>query len=329
MRTHTFSFALVVAFAAALAVAAPSAAHAQCSSAIQKLLNDQKFDEAKSDVQALLKKNDKDDAALHCMGRILETQDNSKDAIEWFEKAIRVNDKSSAHHLWLANSLGDQASHTSKLKLPFLARRVKSEFDRAAQLDPTSIDARHGLIEFYSQAPGVMGGSMDKAKEQAREIEKLSAWRGHYEMARLLEHDKDIAGAEKEFVAALAAAPDTNVAYNYLASFYRRQKRWNDAIPVYENLLKRKPDAIGAHLNIAYTLNQAGQNLDRAERETRAWLAAAPADAPKGNFSVAHFLLGQFAEKQGKKDAAKSEYQQSLTFVPTNTDAKKALDALK
>lgn len=314
---------------ALLASAAFGDAAAQCSPAIRKLETDQRFDEARAEVQAQLKKNDRDDAAVHCMGRLFADQGNSKDAVEWFERAIRINEKSSAHHLWLANSLGDQASHASKIKLPFLARRIKSEFDRAAQLDPASIDARHGLIEFYSKAPGVMGGSMEKAKEQATEIGKLSAWRGAYEMARLLEQDKDLAGAEKNYLAGVAAAPDSTQAANFLAGFYRRQKRWNDAVVVYENLLKRRPDALGTKLNIAFTLNASGQNLDRAERETRAWLAAPPADSPKMNFAIAHFILGQVAEKQGKKESAKAEYQQAIALNPGYGDAKKALDALK
>src|SRR4051812_14639400 len=138
--------------AAALAVVLilPTFAHAQCTPSVQKLLSDQKIDEARSAVDALLKKNPSDDAVLHCMGRIYMESNNSKDAVEWFEKAVKANDRVSAHHLWLANALGDQAEHANKLKLPFLARRVKAEFDRAAQLDPTSIDARHGLIQFYS-----------------------------------------------------------------------------------------------------------------------------------------------------------------------------------
>src|SRR5919107_1945329 len=119
---------------------------------------------------------------MHCMGRIAVAKDQGGDAVDWFEKAVRANDKSSLHHLWLGNALGNQAEHTNKLKLPFLARRIKGEFDKAVQLHPTSIDARHGLIQFYSHAPGVMGGSMDKAKEQAREIAKLNAMRGHAEM---------------------------------------------------------------------------------------------------------------------------------------------------
>lgn len=314
---------------AALSVAALGNARAQCTPQIQKLIDDKKYDDARGDVQALIKRNDRDDAALHCMGRIYADQDKGGEATEWFEKAIKVNDQVAIHHLWLGNAIGSYAEKASKIKQPFLARRIKSEFERAAQLDPSSIDARHGLIQFYSRAPGVMGGSMDKAKEQAREIGRLNAWRGHWELAQLLERDKDLAGAEKEFQAAVSAAPDTNATHLYLASFYRRQKRWESSLATYENLLKRKPDAINTRLNIAYTLYQAGTNPDRAEKETRAWLAAPPADAPKANFSVAHFLLGYAAEKQGKKDAARAEYQQSLSFNPANGDAKKALESLR
>lgn len=314
---------------AMLIAAVASGARAQCTPAIQKLSNDQKYDEAKAEVQALLRKNDKDDAALHCMGRIFMDQDRSPDAIEWFEKAVKANDQSSAHHLWLGNSIGDRADKASKLRQPFLARRIKGEFDKAAQLDPTSIDARHGLIQFYSQAPGFMGGSMDKAKDQAREIAKLNAMRGHIEMGALLERDKDIAGAEKEFAAALAAsAPDSNAAYYSNANFFRRQKRYGEAVAMYEAVLKKRPDLTGMHLNIAWALTQQGQNLDRAEHETKEFFAA-PKDASNATLSFGHFIVGTIYEKQGKKDAARAAYQEALKLNPNNPDAKKSLEGLK
>src|SRR5258708_4018119 len=116
---------------APLRLVALSNVRAQCSSAVQKLVNDQKYDEAKMEVQALLKKNEKDDAALHCMGRIYVAQDKANDAIPWFEKAVDANDKVSAHHLWLGNSVGEVAQTASKFKQPFMARRIKSEFEKA------------------------------------------------------------------------------------------------------------------------------------------------------------------------------------------------------
>lgn len=321
---------LVFFFAASgVLLAAAGGLHAQCSPAVSKLTNERHYDEARADVQALLNKNPSDDAALECMGIIYMSENKAPEAQSWFERAVKTNDKSSSHHLWLGNAIGEQAQHANKLKQPFMARQIKNEFERAVQLDPSSVDARHGLIQFYSMAPGFMGGSMDKAKGQAREIAKVNAWRGHWEMGQLLEREKDAGAAEKEYQAAVAAAPDSIPPYNALGVFYRRQKRWNDAVALYESLLKQRPDAIAAHLNIALAINSSGQNLERAERETRAWLAAAPADAPKNNFSVAHYLLGQIAEKQSKKDVAKTEYQQALSFNSNNAEAKKALEVLK
>jgi tetratricopeptide (TPR) repeat protein len=318
-----------IALAAALALPVTSRASAQCAPSVQRLISDQKFDEARAEVQARLKIDDSDDAALHCMGMIYVSSNRASDAVEWFERAVKANDKSSAHHLWLGNALGEQASHTSKFKLPFLARRVKGEFDKAVQLDPASVDARHGLIQFYSQAPAVMGGSMDKAKEQAREILKLNPMRGHLETGALLEREKDIAGAEHEYSAALTSAPDSNVAYNALGGFYRGQKRYADAVRVYDRLLEVKPDARNAHLFIAWNLRLSGENVDRAEREIKFWLSQPPPNAPKQNLSFGHALLGDIYARQSKNDDARMEYQAALQLNPNNSDAKKGIEALK
>ena len=319
MRPALLSLAL-------LAAAAPL--RAQCAPATQRLITDQKYDEARAEVDALLQKNSSDDAALHCMGMIYLGMDKPGDAINWLEKAVKANDKASAHHLWLGNALGEQASHTNKLKLPFLARRIKGEFDKAVDLDPTSWEARHGLIQFYSQAPGVMGGSMDKAKEQAREISKFDVIRGHLEMAALLERDKDFAGTERELNAVISAAPDSALGYNSLGNFYRRQKRYTDAVAVYEKLLRATPDAVNAHLLIGWNLKLAGDN-DRAEHEIKQWLSAPPKDAPAQNRSAAHQFLGDIYGAQAKKDAARAEYELALQINPKNTEAKKSLEALK
>jgi tetratricopeptide (TPR) repeat protein len=312
-----------------LALSAVGRATAQCSPATQKLISDLRYDEARTQTEALIKKNGSDDAALHCMGRIDMAMDNSKDAIEWFEKAVKANDASSLHHLWLANSLGDQANHTSKIKLPFLARRIKSEFDKAAQLDPTSIDARHGLFQFYSQAPGVMGGSMDKAREQAHEIEKLNPMRGHLEIANLFMREKDTVSAEREFKAAVAAAPDSVNASLTLAAYYANQKRWSDAFAIYDRLLKEKPADVTVHFQYGRAAAIAGENMERGANELKYYLANAPKDAPIVTVAAAHWRLGMIAEKLGKKDLARTEYQSALAINPKNLDAKKALDALK
>jgi tetratricopeptide (TPR) repeat protein len=313
----------------ALLVAPRLVAHAQCSPSVQKLITDTRYDEARAEVESLIKKNGSDDAALHCMGRVYYARGESGKAVDWFEKAVKSNGKSALHHLWLGNALGDEAQKANKLRQPLLARRVKAEFESAVALDPTLVDARGGLVQFYAIAPGFMGGDRNKATEQIAEITKLNPMRGHMQSAWLAQRDKDLVAEEREYIAATQAFPDSTIALNQLANFYRRQKKWAQATTTYEHILRVKPDAIGAHLSIGGVAAQSGEDLERGEREIKQWLSGAPKDAPMGNYYAAHYWLGMIYAAQGKKDLARSEYESALAVNPKGEDARKALAALK
>jgi tetratricopeptide (TPR) repeat protein len=319
------SLALICICASTLA----SAASGQCTPAIQRLIGDGKAAEARAEMEAVVKRSPNDDAALECLGRVLIALDKAGDAVPVLEKAVKLNDKSSSHHLWLGNAIGDQAENASKIKQPFMARRIKSEFERAVALDPTNIDARHGLVQFYAIAPGVMGGSMDKARAQIAEITRINPLRGHLEMAWLLNRDNDIAGVEREYIAALAAAPDSTIAYLNLGGFYQNTQKWNEAFAIYDRLLAKQPDLPSVHFQIGRTAALSGMQLDRGERELKGWLASPPKDAPTITLAGAHHRLGMIYEKQGKKDLARAEYLEAVRINPNNEDAKKALAALK
>src|SRR6185503_1595694 len=149
------------------------------SPSVATLIDQRKLDEARPQVQAMLAKDKNDANAMFLMGRIFEAEGKSGDAVDWYEKAVKRDETNARYHLGLGNALGTEAQNASKFRQPFLARRVKSEFERAVALDPKMIDAREGLVGFYSQAPGFMGGDMDKAKAQAVEIGKMDKLRGH------------------------------------------------------------------------------------------------------------------------------------------------------
>jgi tetratricopeptide (TPR) repeat protein len=311
---------------AILLLAIPSLLAAQTP---EQLFQARRFDEARAAFQALLAQNRNDANALFYMGRIAYAQDKDSEAANWFEKAVKQDDQSAVYHLWLGRALGDLAQNANKLKQPFLARRVRNEFERAVQLDPRMPEPREGLVDFYSIAPGVMGGSMDKAKEQAAELVKLNPMRGHLASARLAERQKDSTTAEREYKAAIAAASDSAAAYYTLASWYRRQSRWDEAFATYEQLMAAKPDEVTAHATWGIVAAISGKNLERGERELKYWLDNPPADAPAASYSNVHFRLGQIYEKTERKELARSEYSEALKANPQNQDAKKALAALR
>jgi Tfp pilus assembly protein PilF len=69
--------------------------------------------------------------------------------------------------------------------------------------------------------------------------------------------------------------------------------------------------------------------MERGERELRYWLSSAPSTAPIVTQSGAHMRIAMIYEREGKKDAARTEYQTALSLNPKNSEAKKMLEALK
>jgi tetratricopeptide (TPR) repeat protein len=302
---------------------------AQCTGDAQHAFRAREFDQAIAAARVQVDHNPRDAAAVYCMGRVYEAQSRSGEAVDWFEKAVRLDEQKAEYHLWLGNALGEEAQKANKFRQPFLARRVKTEFERAVELDSTSLDARHGLIQFYSVAPGFMGGSMEKARAQAAVIGRLNPMRGHVETAQLLEREKDIAGAEREYAAGVAAAPDSAYAYYALGSFYQRQKRWTEAFATYDKLLAVKPNDVVARVQIGRAAAVSGQNLEAGEQQLTSVLAAPPDEFPPISASSVHYRLGNIYERQGKAERARAEYTEALRLNPKNEDARKSLAALK
>jgi predicted Zn-dependent protease len=220
----------------------PMTARAQCAPTVQQLLTERKLDEARAQVDAQLKRSPGDDAAMECMGRVLVEKGKPGEGAEWLEKATRVNPQSAQHFLWLAKALGAEGEKASKLRQPFIIRRFKAASERALALDPALVDPRRNLVMFYSMAPGFMGGDMLKAKQQAVEIMKLNPMRGHTANGVIAERSGDKVTAEKEFLAAIAIAPDSVGAYHSAALFYTRQNRKRDAIAMYEKMIVLDPN---------------------------------------------------------------------------------------
>ena len=280
---------------------------------------------AKAEWSATIQRNDRDARAHYYLGRLAMLDDDADAAAVQFERAVALDQTVSDYHLWYGTALSQQASRASTLKQPFLATRVLSEFERAVALDPRSIEARDSLVDFYSMAPGFMGGGTDKARDQAQALARLDAARGHLAFARLATAAKDAPTAEREMQAALASAPDAFRPYSALANWYAKDKRWPEAFAALEPYLKKHPDDPYGPYGIGRIAALSGQQLDRGEKGIRAFIAKPPKDAGALVLSGAWRRLGLVLEFQGKHAEAQSAIKQALTLDPRNEEAKKAL----
>lgn len=312
-------------FTAGLLAAAllPTGVRAQSLDAGVKLFEAKKFAEAKAVFSPVAAQNAE---AAYYMGRIAVSENNDK-AADWFEKAVKMSPNNSVYWDWLGRAYGDQAATASKFRLPFLAPKVKGAFERAVALDPNNIDAREDVIQYYLRAPGFLGGSKQKAREVAIEIKRRNAYRGGFDVANVCLGDKDYSCVERELETLKQNFPDSSAVYSQMAAYYANQKQFDKAFAILDARLRDKPGDMAATLGIGRTGALSGQNLDRAEKALKLYLASPPAVNPAPPANV-HFRLGMVYEKQGRRDLARAEYTTSLQLNPKLEDSKKALEAL-
>jgi tetratricopeptide (TPR) repeat protein len=257
-------------------------------------------------------------------------QGNDGDAaVKAFEKAIAADEKNADYHLWLARALGTVAQKASVVRQPFLARRCKTEFERAAQLDPTNIPAREGLVQFYLLAPSVMGGSLEKAREQAEAIFKLNKLHGRMARGTIANKEKDLAGQERELRAAWTEYPDSLSAVTTWANFLVNNQRADEAVTVIDRSLATHKDNVIALFWLGRVTAAAGKQLDRGEKALRTVLASnqlgVDGNPPAANVQ---YRLGEVLAKKGDKVGARAAYEAALRLNPKLEQARKALKEL-
>ena len=213
--------------------------------------------------------------------------------------------------------------------MPFMARRMKKEWERAVELDPGQLDARTGLVMFHAMAPGIMGGDKDTAREQAGEIAKRDAMRGAMARGMIAEAEKNATAEVAAYQQAIAAAPDDKSGYFALGNVYARDGKASEAFATLDRYLNRRPGDRWGLYQAGRFAGLTGQQLERGAGALKDFLATPPADAHAPNIAGAHYWLGQIAEKRGAKDAAREHYRTALKINPKSQLSQRALEALE
>ena len=140
-------------------------------------------------------------------GQIYYQLGKYQEASEQLEKASELRPGSAEIFLWLGRSLGRRAEASSIFTAPGYARRCREALEQAVALNGKHLEAMSDLATYYLEAPGFLGGGLEKAAKLASQIASLDAAAGHSVQARIAEKRQDFSGAEAHLQQAAEMAP--------------------------------------------------------------------------------------------------------------------------
>lgn len=283
-------------------------------------------DQAKSLLAQAIVSDPRSAEAHFLLGEVFYAFGDDPRASEEAQKAVSLDDSKAEYHLLLGNALSGLLDAAGMFKKMSLARQIKAEFERAVAEDPKNTAARTALAEFYAQAPSIVGGSNDKAMDEARQVGSLDAVEGHYTMAAVYVDQKKLTEAEQEYKAAIAADPKRAKSYVQLGFIYIAEKKDSEAPAQFTRALEVDANYLPGYFGVGRSDLLAGQKLDEAEHSFKKYLTRWPEEG-EPSWANAHWRLGQVYEKQGKKDLAVLEWQEALKLAPNFKPAQESLKA--
>ena len=293
-----------------------------------RLFEAQRWAEARVALETIAAERPGDARAAEYLGRVLFEQELVEASVRSLERAAALDPSSSSIQYWLGRALGEEAVRGSLLVRAKLAGRVRRAFERAVELDPSNLDARMALLEFYLRAPSFMGGSVEKAAAEAEEIRRLDPFRGHRAAGRLHESRKRWDLAALEYEAALHEPPPRPNPYFWMEDAAVDRKDWPAAFVAMERLERAFPEDAEALYEIGRLAAESGLELVRGEASLRRYLDREPRVGEPSS-ALAHWRLGQILERRGDPESAKEQYEAAIRVDPLSTEARQALARLR
>jgi tetratricopeptide (TPR) repeat protein len=178
-----------------------------------------------------------------------------------------------------------------------------TEFQRAADLEPTSDEAYAGLGKAYEEL-----GKMDLAERTYKQAIALrpSYWRVYNWLGTFYLRRGRFAEAADQFQQLLKLAPDSFVGYGNLANAYFSQGRYAEAIPMYQQSISIRPTDGDAYSNLAYAYFAQKQFTQAARTNEQA------VRLEQRNYGVWGNLADSYYWAPGERSKAPDAYRKAI-----------------
>lgn len=197
----------------------------------------EKFNLAKPLFQKHLLQHPDDKKVKEYLGDIACYSKDWDTGIDYYKELVKLESSNANYHFKYGGALGMKALAVNKLKALTYIGDIKEEFEIAARLDPSHIETRWALVEFYIQLPGIIGGSESKAIKYANELGTISPVDGYLANGYIAEYTERPKDAEAFYKKAIEVGGSPHT-YDKLSNLYENNNQPKEAIATTSTSLK-------------------------------------------------------------------------------------------
>lgn len=233
---------------------------------------------------AVLEKiSNKDAAAWQLMGQDLFMLGDYKKATDVLEKAAALDPNNPKLLHWLGRTYGRRAEISNPFAAPGWATKTRQMLEKSVELDPTDKEALGDLLDYYLDAPGFLGGGVEKAEALAHMILREDPAEGHYAEGLVAERRKEYEAAEQQFRRAAELAPRQVGRVLVLARYLANHGREKESDALFEQAALMAPNSPRVMFDRAATYIHEKRGLDQARRLLEQYLRMplTPDDPPR------------------------------------------------
>ncbi len=229
--------------------------------------------EYRSALSILLPLSPKSAAVYALIGKTYYMDGQYKSSTTYLERAVTEDSLNSSYYDWLGKAYGRRAEQSCFLTALAYAQKTREFFEKAAVLDEANQEALGDLFEYYLEAPGIVGGGIDKAEKVAERIRRLNQVEGHYVLARIAEKRRDAPTAEREYRTAMQLAPGDIGRVIDLASFLSTQGRYQESEELFNLAGQMAPNSPKLLFARAASYVRTGRKLPEARALIQRYIA--------------------------------------------------------
>ena len=193
-------------------------------------------------------------------------------AEELFEALSEQPEKTAELHFWFAHFNVKMTNQASIFTLASYASDALEHYQKALELDPSHIKARKGLIQFYTHAPGIAGGSYEKAYKESVRLMQDDALLGAVAYFDVAVSDEDDEQIEKAIAELMEHHGDEPRALVKIGSYHQLQERYAYAHEFLAKAIRLKPTTdeqseryiVSAKYQMAKTSALSGEHLNES-----------------------------------------------------------------